>query len=91
MLKFLGIVLFAYALVVVTVWIWQRHFMYSPDTSRPHVADAQLLDLREVSLETNDGLRLNSWFFPAKPGFLTLVYFQGNAGHYGDRLDVVNS
>lgn len=76
-----------YLVVVVLMFVFQRSLMYPASTEQVDLADAGLPGLREVSLTTDDGLRLGHWYKPpidqAAP---VVVVFHGNAGHRGDRV-----
>jgi uncharacterized protein len=69
-----------YGLVVGTLYVYQRRILFVPGTAPPDRAAAGVADMREVTLQTDDGLAPRSWYGPANPGQPTIVYFQGNAG-----------
>ncbi|MBK8907036.1 MAG: alpha/beta hydrolase [Rhodospirillales bacterium] len=76
----------AYAAVVGGMFALQRNLLYVPDTANTTPAASGAPELSVVTMETTDGLALNSWFRPATAaGRPTIVYFQGNAGHLGYR------
>jgi len=54
----------------------------------PAVVD---LPFDDVALTTEDGVRLNGWYIPAKDARGTLLFFQGNAGNisHRNRLDTI--
>jgi len=41
----------------------------------------------DVSFTTSDGVLLNGWFVPGKPGSATLLWFHGNAGNISHRVE----
>ena len=45
--------------------------------------------MREVAIETSDGLSLLAWYRPAQNGHETLAFFHGNAGGLGMRADKI--
>jgi fermentation-respiration switch protein FrsA (DUF1100 family) len=69
------------------IWMTQRRMIYFPDTAEPSLAQAGLVDVEPVAFETSDGVRLGAWFFagsgPAPR--VTILVFNGNAGHRGYR------
>ncbi len=80
------------ALIVVAVglaivWAGQRALIYFPTSDVPSPAAAGVPHAQVVTYETVDGLTLEGWFVPAvRPGSgHTLIVFNGNAGHRGDR------
>ncbi len=51
--------------------------------------DAANAGMSAVEYHTEDGLVIGGWYRPARNGLATLAYFHGNAGHHGDRADLV--
>lgn len=45
------------------------------------------LNYEDVYFETTDGIRLNGWFIPHPKAKATLLWFHGNAGNIGFRVD----
>ena len=72
---------------VALLWAGQRAFIYFPTSDVPSPAAAGLPHAQVVTFETVDGLTLEGWFVPpVRPGSgHTLLVFNGNAGHRGDR------
>ncbi len=69
------------------LWVFQRSLVYLPDTS-PVLAPS---DVREVTLVTADGLRLDAWIVEpdaAADRSTAVLYVPGNAGNRAGRLDV---
>ena len=85
-LKILGLALVAYAALVAGCTMIQRSLMYFPDQALPAPADAGAPGFQAVRYGTADGLELVSWYRPARKGFATIVYFQGNGGNIADRI-----
>jgi uncharacterized protein len=67
------------------LYVQQRTMMYFPDRSRPVIVES----VQVAKVTTEDGLQLEGWYIPAKPGMPTFIYFHGNASHYGGRLPKV--
>jgi uncharacterized protein len=42
-----------------------------------------------VTLETEDGLRLDAWWIPAEEPRASLLFFYGNAGNISHRLESI--
>ena len=83
LLSVLGI----YLALAVLVWLLQRRMQYFPDPAAvPPPSGQTYAGLVEVDLETSDGVALKAWDWPGPRG-VTLVFFHGNAGHRGHRLD----
>jgi fermentation-respiration switch protein FrsA (DUF1100 family) len=69
------------------LWVGQRRLIYLPTTAAPSIADAGLTGAESVAFSTSDGLRLNAWFVgaPGPTPRITVLVFNGNAGHRGYR------
>lgn len=76
-----------YVVLVGSVYLFQRKLQYFPNVDPVSLPQGQAFrGLQEVELETEDGNRLLSWYWPGdRP--LTLVYFSGNGGNRADRLE----
>lgn len=84
-LHVLTVALGAYAIVIAGLYLFQRHLLYHPNTREPDLAQAGVPEMSAVTLSSEDGLKLVSWYAAARDGQPTLVYFHGNAGHIGHR------
>jgi hypothetical protein len=75
---------------VAMIFALQRKLIYFPDPSAPPLppADAER-GLEDVRIQAADGVGLRAWHRPAPDGRATVLVFHGNAGHRGDRLDLV--
>lgn len=88
----LGAVGAAYVVVAGALWLGQSQLLYQPSLDRaaaPTPADIGLTydDLR---IETADGVRITGWSIPAPAADAPVVlFFHGNAGHIGDRLETL--
>jgi fermentation-respiration switch protein FrsA (DUF1100 family) len=83
----LGFGLVAYAALVGGLFFFQRQLLYFPDKSRPGLAGLEQLGVREAVLSTEDGLSLLSWYLPGHSGRPVILYFHGNGGHIGYRVE----
>jgi len=83
----LGFGLVAYAALVGGLFFFQRQLLYFPDKTRPGLAGLEQLGVREAVLSTEDGLSLLSWYLPGHPGRPVILYFHGNGGHIGHRIE----
>lgn len=45
--------------------------------------------MEDLFFDSTEGLRLHGWFFAGKRNDRTLVYFHGNAGNIGDRVEKI--
>ena len=81
----LAAILLLYALVVSGLFLAQRSLLYLPDPTRPQLGPLAELGFREITLKTDDGLSLLSWYRPPNNGAPVIAYFHGNGGHLGHR------
>jgi fermentation-respiration switch protein FrsA (DUF1100 family) len=86
-LPLLGFAVVAYAALVGGLYLFQRQLLYLPDRTRPELLGLEKLGVREVTLSTEDGLSLLSWYLPTRPGRPVIAYFHGNGGHIGYRAE----
>lgn len=84
--KFLAYACLGYAILVALVWWAQRRLIYYP-IGTPPPAVRLLPEAEELSLETEDGLRLGAWFVPSREGApkAAVLVCNGNAGSRADR------
>jgi uncharacterized protein len=70
------------ALLLVTIWAFQRRLIYLPSPRQVPPAAAVLGRAQEITLHTNDGLDLGGWFVPAgrKDRGMAVLVANGNAG-----------
>jgi fermentation-respiration switch protein FrsA (DUF1100 family) len=81
-LRICGILAAVYLAIVGLAWIFQRRLIYIPMGRAPN-AGSVLPAATDVTIDTEDGLRLGAWFVPADapdPRGAILV-FNGNAGN----------
>lgn len=62
-----------------------RFFLYFPDRELDAVPSDIALAYEDASFVTTDGVRLQGWFIPG--GDVTWLWFHGNAGNIGHRLE----
>ncbi len=75
-----------YGVFIGSLAMMQRHLMYFPDGARFVPQEWALREMDQLDVTTEDGLKITSWYRPAlAPDKLTIVFFQGNAGHLGYR------
>ncbi len=83
MMRLLAIAVGIVGLFLLLVWVFQRRLIYPP-TASPVPAAADVLEgAREVSLGTEDGLRLGAWLMipPGPPPTAGVLVANGNAGN----------
>ena len=87
MIEFIGLAAGGYFAVLASVFALQRRLIFVPDRSPADLGAAGLAGvMQEVVTRSADGGENRSWYRPpASPDRPVLAYFQGNAGHIGDR------
>ena len=84
--KIIGAAIVGYALLLGGCYALQRSLMYFPASEMPSPAAAGVPEMAAVTLRTDDGLALISWYGTAREaGAPTVVYFHGNAGNIAGR------
>lgn len=75
-----------YIVFISALGLMQKRLMYFPDPTRFVPSEWALKELEPLDAVTKDGLTITSWYSPARSkDKLTVVFFQGNAGHLGYR------
>ncbi|MEQ8321751.1 MAG: alpha/beta hydrolase [Rhodospirillales bacterium] len=75
----------AYALVIVSLYVFQRNLMYHTDADLVPPSDTQLAHAQIHHLQSEPGIDVQSWYLPGKEGMPVIVFFHGNAGTIADR------
>jgi uncharacterized protein len=84
-INFLVLVACVYAALIGALYAFQRQLLYHPGGQLPTPRAAGVSEMEAVTLRTEDGLDLVSWYAAARGDRPTVVYFHGNAGNIGDR------
>lgn len=85
MINLIAVAVGVYSALVGAMYLFQRELIYHPSQWLPEPAESGLPEMRPVRLNTEDGLRLTSWYRPAARGLPTIVFFQGNGGNIAGR------
>jgi fermentation-respiration switch protein FrsA (DUF1100 family) len=79
------VVLLLLALVVAVAWLLQRRLVFFPDRSAAPPAAQVVAGAQDVTLQTDDGLRLGAWLVKPPPGtpdeHVAVLVAHGNAGN----------
>jgi len=87
MLLLLTYIFIGYLILILTLFVFQRSFLYLPTKEKIDSSYFISTGLKEISLYTKDGLTLKSWIKKpkSKDGY-TILIFHGNGGHVGHRI-----
>jgi fermentation-respiration switch protein FrsA (DUF1100 family) len=77
----------AYAGIVAALYLGQRRLLYHPDRTRPMLGVLAEFGVREITLATEDGIALTSWYLPPRGSRPVILYCHGNGGHIGYRWE----
>ncbi len=78
------------AILVMTPHTLERHFVYYP--TKELVGDPSQVGLRyeNLSLTTEDNVRLHGWFVPSMGAHRTILVLHGNAGNISHRIEWIH-
>jgi pimeloyl-ACP methyl ester carboxylesterase len=81
---------FSYVLGMLYMYIAQRKFLYKPERNLDPPSYYGFNKMEDFVLESSDGVQCGVWFQkPLKPEKPIILYFHGNAGHIGDRVEKI--
>jgi fermentation-respiration switch protein FrsA (DUF1100 family) len=78
-----------YVLICIGARVLHRYFIYLPDRTRYAPQALGLVGVQEVTLTAPDGVKLIAWYAPAKADRVTFLYFTGNDGCAGTRVEKI--
>lgn len=84
------VVLAVVVLVLGLLWVFQRSLIYLPDRRPVPPAGTVIAGARDVSLTTDDGLRLGAWYVPGEHE-VTVLVAGGNAGNRWHRAPLARA
>ena len=83
-------ILTVYMLSLLFLWVFQRGIIYRPGSERPDPKSYSDYEISEISIRTSDNLELLGWWLqPREVNSPTVLYFHGNAGSLGYRVEKV--
>ncbi len=82
----LGVVALAAVSVLSSIFLFQRRLIYHPRAEAVALPATVLFDgLRDVRIDTSDGVRLHAWYWPGRANGYAILFLHGNAGDRSDR------
>ena len=86
----LSSVFFAYFVVLIFIYFYQRNLLYHPSENNYQDDKAQF-NYEEIFVKVNDEIKLKSWIIKKDfKKFKTLLIFHGNAGDLSNRIYKLN-
>lgn len=93
LLALAGFLLALYAGVALFLWAAQPRLVYYPAFPTRELVRTPAhagLDHEDVRLQADDGIALHGWYVPGpRPEAPVVLFFHGNAGNIGERLDTL--
>ena len=87
MLSIITTLVVIYVAVVALAYFFQERLLYFPLRGIAVTPASRGLTYENVSIETEDGLKISGWFVPAEQSRGVVLFFHGNAGNISHRLD----
>ena len=87
-----AVVAFGYLTLLALLYFKQPSLIFYPDLPSREIEttpDRVGLAYEEVTLSTEDGIKLNGWYLPVDRPRATLLFFHGNAGNISHRLESI--
>ena len=87
MIKYIISAFFIYLLLGSMIFLFQRKILYN-NSGKPNKPEAyELNNIKELKIQTSDGVDLLAWYSRPKKNQPMLVYFHGNSFDIGERAD----
>ena len=89
-LKLAIIIFIFYALILVTLYLFQRNLLYHPSENN-YYGDKLKVSVSKVKIKTKDNIELLAWYHKKNTGnFKTILFLHGNAGSLENRIHKIN-
>ncbi len=88
-LKYIFLAAAVYGGLCLAVFAFQARLVFLPSRAIAATPARVGLDYEDVWLEASDGVRIHGWYIPHPQPRGTLLFFHGNAGNIGDRLESI--
>ena len=85
MIKYIISAFFIYFLMGLMIFLYQRKILFNVSGKPNKPEDYGLNKIKELKIQTSDGVGLLAWFSMPKPNLPLLVYFHGNSFDIGER------
>jgi pimeloyl-ACP methyl ester carboxylesterase len=78
-----------YIVVILLLFLNQHKLIYHPSKNVEKTPEELGIEFEEITLFTQDNLKLNAWFIPGKQDGITILFCHGNAGNLSHRLETI--
>ena len=85
MIKYIISAFFIYFLTGLMIFLFQRKILFNISGKPNKPEDYGLNNIKELKIQTSDGVGLLAWYSRSKPNLPLLVYFHGNSFDIGER------
>jgi fermentation-respiration switch protein FrsA (DUF1100 family) len=76
-----------YILAAAFMYVSQRNHQYFPSRQGLTAGAVGLFGVEDLKLSGKDGVVLQAWYSPARPGKATILFLHGNGGEIADRVE----
>jgi fermentation-respiration switch protein FrsA (DUF1100 family) len=89
-LRFLVVVIVGYALALVLLRLFEKHFIFFPNYPDRLAGNwsPRGLQNQDALFQSSDGTKLHAWWIPSAGAIFTFLAFHGNAGNISDRAEI---
>ena len=84
--RLLALIACTYIAVVILTGVLQTRLIYIPSKLLDATPASVGLAFDDVILTAGDGIKISAWFVPHPNARATILFFHGNAGNNGDRV-----
>ena len=89
-MKILYLALLGFGIIFAYIKYIENKNIYFPAKEIESLPSLMDIPFEDVYIKTDDGIKINGWFMPYKEANYTLLFFHGNAGNIGHRLEKLN-
>jgi pimeloyl-ACP methyl ester carboxylesterase len=84
-----AIVAIGYLSLLWYMYRFQTKFMFYPTRELARTPANIGLEYEDVLMKTDDNITIHGWYIPCKQASQTVLFFHGNAGNLGDRIEMM--
>jgi len=89
LIRFLIILLISFFFAFACIRYFEKKCIYYPIRKIEFTPSDAGLEYEDLFFSTDDGLKLNGWFVPAKDARGTILFCHGNAGNISHRVEIL--